>query len=184
MTRKFATLMGLVTVPIVVLAAASSSTKSVPRLDPTALLNTEYQLPSPPGGKVRVRDGKWAIEDAEGRQSLTVVDLNLGGDLNGDDVPDAVVLLVYWGGGPAGAWSHQGPLGRSRRQRSSLLSNRISNASLHLGEERTCRGHRCVTTGLSSPKASGGRGKQWPRDCRSGSPLRNLPLPVVERRPM
>jgi len=99
MTRKLAILMVVVAVPIVALAATSSGARRVAGLDSTALLNAEYQVPTPTGARVRLRDGKWAVEDAQGRQSVTVVDLNLRGDLNGDGSPDAVVLLAYWGGG-------------------------------------------------------------------------------------
>jgi len=91
-------LMAFVNVPSVVLAVAAATTPAR-MLDAVALLNAEYRLPIQGSSSVQVRDGKWAVENAQGRQSLTVLDLNLHDDLDGDGLPDAVVQLVYWGGG-------------------------------------------------------------------------------------
>ena len=75
-----------------------------PVLDLSAVANMEYRLPEAAGGlpigaPVKVRNGKWATGDADGRQSLEVVDMDARGDLDGDGRVDAVVLLAYWGGG-------------------------------------------------------------------------------------
>jgi hypothetical protein len=66
-------------------------------LGAAAIRNAAYNIPVATAGTVRAERGHWS--DPQGRQSLTVLDLNARGDLNGDGVPDAAVVLVYWGGG-------------------------------------------------------------------------------------
>ena len=87
------------------LAAATACAKSdgggtaspAVRLDAAAVGNAEYRIPIAAAGTVRAQGGKWS--DPQGKQSLTVLDMNARGDLDGDGAADAVVVLVYWGGG-------------------------------------------------------------------------------------
>lgn len=81
------------------ICAAMGCAKQSPaaRLDAAAVGNAEYRIPVADAGAVRAKGGSWS--DPQGRQSLTVLDMNARGDLDGDGVPDAAVVLVYWGGG-------------------------------------------------------------------------------------
>lgn len=83
------------------LAAATAcgrEASSALTLDAAAVSNAEYRIPvGAAAAIVRARGGNWS--DPQGRQSLTVLDMNARGDLDGDGVPDAAVVLVYWGGG-------------------------------------------------------------------------------------
>lgn len=50
-------------------------------------------------GPVRLADGKWSVEDGEGRQSLELGTQQARGDLDGDGREDAAVILLGSGGG-------------------------------------------------------------------------------------
>jgi hypothetical protein len=108
-------------------------------LDTPALLGAEYRLPAPSGESVRVRDGKWDHVDTNSRQALTVVDQNVRGDLDGDGVPDAVVLLVYSSGG-SGVFHHLAAVlddrGRPRHVSSMALGDRVRVNSVTLLDGR------------------------------------------------
>jgi hypothetical protein len=88
-------------IALILLAATVACAKAPPpppaRFDAAALGDAEYRIPVASAGTVRARGGSWS--GPEGKQSLTVLDRNARGDLDGDGVPDAAVVLVYWGGG-------------------------------------------------------------------------------------
>ena len=108
-------------------------------LQQEALLNAEYRLPVDAGALVRVRDGEWVQEDIEDRQRLSVMDQGLRGDLDGDGLPDAVVLLVYSGGGSGVFHSLAAVLneqGRLRHASSIALGDRIQVKSLSMNGAR------------------------------------------------
>jgi hypothetical protein len=77
--------------------SGGAAAPSAARLDAAAVSGAEYRIPIAAAGTVRAQGGNWS--DPQGKQSLTVLDMNARGDLNGDGVPDAAVVLVYWGGG-------------------------------------------------------------------------------------
>jgi len=81
--------------------AESSGSSGIPPLSTKALLNADYRVPNDIGPFVRVIKGKykWYQESEGGSQSITILDQGVRGDLNGDGIQDAVVLLVYWRGG-------------------------------------------------------------------------------------
>jgi len=79
--------------------AESSGSSGIPPLSTEALLNADYRVPNDIGPFVRVIKGKWHQKSEEGQQSITILDQGVRGDLNGDGIQDAVVLLVYWRGG-------------------------------------------------------------------------------------
>ena len=99
----------------------------------SALLNAEYQLPISAGARVTARDGKWLEEGPDGRQSLAVIDPGVRGDLDGDKIPDAAVLLVYSGGG-SGAFNYLAAVlndqGRPRHVSSIELGDRVKVGSV------------------------------------------------------
>jgi hypothetical protein len=124
----------------VVLSASSSlAACQATVLDASALLDAEYLLPEPSGAAVRVRDGKWSQVGDTSRQALTVVDLSVRGDLDGDGVPDAIVLLVYSTGG-SGVFHHLAAVlndrGRPRHASSVALGDRVRVNSVTLADGR------------------------------------------------
>jgi hypothetical protein len=96
------------------------------RLDAAAVSNAEYNIPVAAAGTVRARGGNWS--DPKGHQSLTVLDMNARGDLNGDGVPDAAVVMVYWGGG-SGVFNYLAAVvndrGQPRHVASAELGDRV-----------------------------------------------------------
>jgi hypothetical protein len=76
-----------------------SSSPAPSSLAPEALESGLYCAAHAGGGPVRLANGRWFHEDAEGKQSVTLTDLRRYGDLDGDGDEDAVILLVSWGGG-------------------------------------------------------------------------------------
>jgi hypothetical protein len=129
-------------------ATHSSASRSPHDLDAGVLLNARYELPEAAHSIVSVHDGKWNLEDAEGRRSLTVMDLNLRGDLNGDGADDAVMLLVYWGGG-SGVFSYLAAVlndkGQPRHVSSVELGDRVKIKSVRLKRGKITA--RLVVTG-------------------------------------
>ena len=75
----------------------------IPPLTLAAIKNAEYQSDFPKSKKARLTDGKYEEEIVPGAASkLTIVvypDMYAFGDLNGDGVGDAAVVLVASGGG-------------------------------------------------------------------------------------
>ena len=77
---------------------------------------------------VTVRDGKWSRETPEGRESLTILDIGIRGDLDASGTEDAVMLLVYWGGG-SGVFNYLAAVlngnGHPRHESSIELGDRV-----------------------------------------------------------
>jgi hypothetical protein len=107
-------------------ASGRAGASSAGRLDAVAVSNAEYTIPVAAAGTVRTQGGNWS--DPQGRQSLTVFDMNARGDLNGDGVPDAAVVLVYWGGG-SGVFNYLAAVvneqGQPRHVASAELGDRV-----------------------------------------------------------
>ncbi|HWC74353.1 MAG TPA: alpha/beta hydrolase, partial [Gemmatimonadales bacterium] len=103
-------------------------------LDRATILNAQYRLPSSKS-IVRVRDGNWSQASANSRQALTIVDMNARGDLNGDGVPDAVVLLVYSSGG-SGVFNYLAAVlndhGAAKHVSSTALGDRVKVQAIDL----------------------------------------------------
>jgi len=83
--------------------APTATPTPIPPLTLNALKNAEYQSDFPKSKKARLTDGKYEEEIVPGAASkLTIVvypDMYAFGDLNGDGVGDAAVVLVASGGG-------------------------------------------------------------------------------------
>jgi len=114
-------------------AASGACAGATTPLASGALLNMEYQLPLPPGERVAIRDGKWLEAVEQGRRSLTIIDTGLRGDLNSDDVADAVVQMVYSSGG-SGVFNYLAVVlndaGRPRHVSSVALGDRVKLTSV------------------------------------------------------
>lgn len=79
------------------LAACATLPPAEPSLSPELLANAEYRSESLPGGTARLVNGRY--RQAPGGDASPVPELRLGaatatGDLNGDGVPDAAVILI------------------------------------------------------------------------------------------
>ncbi|MBM3136080.1 MAG: hypothetical protein FJZ89_12535, partial [Chloroflexi bacterium] len=89
--------------PTTVVPLATATPLPLPALTLAALQNAEYQSDFPKSKKARLADGKYEEEIVPGAASkLTIVvypDMYAFGDLNGDGVGDAAVVLVASGGG-------------------------------------------------------------------------------------
>jgi len=117
--------------------AESSGSSGIPLLSTEALLNADYRVPNDIGPFVRVIKGKykWYQESEGGSQSITILDQGVRGDLNGDGIQDAVVLLVYWRGG-TGVFDYLAAVlndhGNPRHVSSVKLGDRVEIRSLKL----------------------------------------------------
>jgi predicted small lipoprotein YifL len=89
--------------PTTVVPPATATPVPPPALTLEALKNAEYQSEFPKSKKARLTDGKYEEEIVPGSASKLVIvvypDMYAFGDLNGDGVDDAAVVLATSGGG-------------------------------------------------------------------------------------
>jgi hypothetical protein len=122
---------------VCLVACGMSERGGAPPLDAAEVGNAQYTIPVAAAGTVRAHGGNWS--DPQGKQSLTVLDLKARGDLNGDGVPDAAVVLVYWGGG-SGVFNYLAAVldeqGIARHVASAELGDRVRIDGLTVAGEK------------------------------------------------
>lgn len=120
-------------------AAAPTPTALPPKpLTAEALANAEYKTTFLPSGTVKLQDGTYREKTVAGAASETVIrlsDFKALGDLDGDGVEDAAVVLVSSGGGSGTFFTLEAVLnqqGTPKHAASQLLGDRVKLNSLSI----------------------------------------------------
>lgn len=115
-------------------AASASSTAGdllppgIPRITDSALGELRYPAPELPGRSVQLHDGGWADTVSRQQAHEAYITKTVRGDLNGDALPDAVVVLFTDSGG-TGKFYSLVPVIASRTQRPELLNGTVGRSS-------------------------------------------------------